>query len=209
MILNYKKYSLELIEISEAEFIKVFLQAEIKSKRFSDPILKAIKELNTNTEIITSPNINDTNENSLRKEILEYTRKFVSRRGLFEGFPNSVQWYRAEVNPEFLLNEIKYIDYDYWIELTDGSRLPKDAVRKIVNNEKVFNVPYDNFIEASEEFQKNGVFEEIIIVSDREQFVVLEGHLRLTVYALNENILPKKITLIIGISNDMKKWSNF
>lgn len=209
MILNYKNYNLNLGEISEAEFIKVFLQAEIESSRFSEQILKALKELNTDIGIINNPDLNNHQENNLRKEILEKTRKFVSRKGLFKDFPNDVIWYRAEVTPEFLLNEIQYIDYEYWVELTNGSRFPKDSVQKILSNEKVFNVPYDGFLEASEAFKKNTVFKEIIIVTNLNRFVVLEGHLRLTVYALNNEVLPENISLIIGISNSMGSWANF
>ena len=48
-----------------------------------------------------------------------------------------------------------------------------------------------------------------ILVSDGKQFVVLEGHLRLTVFALNKDILPERLSLIIGFSEKMKDWSNF
>ena len=99
-----------------------------------------------------------------------------------------------------MINDVKYINYDYWIELTNGSRLPKDSVEKIKNNDKVFNVSYEDFLEASETFKKTKTFDEIIIVSDLHEFVVLEGHLRLTVYALNKDILPDKISVIIGVS---------
>lgn len=209
MILKYKNYTLQLNEISEADFINVFLQAEIKSKRFSEKILIALNELKSDLKIITKPDLTNSEENNLRKAVLEKTRKYTSRKDLFEGFPSNVSWYRTNVTPEFLLNEIQYIDYDYWTELSSNTRFPKNAVEKIIKNEKVFNVPYDSFLEASDVFKKKRSFEEIIIVTDLGKFVVLEGHLRLTVYAMNSDILPEKISLVVGISEDMTQWTCF
>jgi hypothetical protein len=200
---------LDLKPISEAEVVSIFLKGELKSKRFSKDIEEAVNKLNTSISIIENPNINNSKENKIRLDILEETRSYISRRRLFEGFPNNIKWYRTYVPKVFLLNEVLYIDYDYWIELTNGSRLPKDSVDKIQKNEKVFNVSYDNFLEASEYFKENNCFDEVIIVTDRKKFVVLEGHLRLTVYALNTEILPEKISVIIGISEKMNEWSNF
>lgn len=195
--------------ISEDEVISVFLKGELKSKRFSQDIVNAIKKLNEDENLIINPDLTKSEENILRKEILEETRKYISREGLFEGFPNDIKWYRGEFPSDFLINNVKYINYDYWIELTNGSRLPKDAIEKIKNDEKVFNASYDNFIKASECFKRNKTFDEIIIVSDSKSFVVLEGHLRLTVFALNKDILPERLSLIIGFSERMKDWSNF
>lgn len=200
---------LNLNPISEDEVVSIFLKGELKSKRFSHDIVNAIKKLNGDENLIINPDLTKSEENILRKEILEETRKYISREGLFEGFPNDVNWYRVEFPLDFLINDVKYINYDYWIELTNGSRLPKDAIEKIKNDEKVFNVSYDNFIQASEYFKKNKSFDEIIIVSDSKSFVVLEGHLRLTVFALNKDILPERLSLIIGFSEKMKDWSNF
>lgn len=195
--------------ISEDEVVSIFLKGELKSKRFSKDIKDAIKELDTNISLIQNPDLNNAEENILRLNILDKTRGYTSRTELFDGFPKDTKWYRTEVSKEFLLNEVMYIDYDYWVELTNGSRLPKDAVDKIQKNEEVFNVSYDNLLEASEYFKKNKSFDKIIIVSDKKKFVVLEGHLRLTVYALNREILPKENTVIIGISQRMSEWSNF
>ncbi|HOV29700.1 MAG TPA: hypothetical protein PLD77_01330 [Candidatus Dojkabacteria bacterium] len=200
---------LNLKPISEDEVISVFLKGEINSKRFSLDILNAIRKLNTSKDILLHPDITNPKENQLRKGILEKTRFFLSRKGLFEGLPDDIRWYRTEYPSISLVNDVKYINYDYWIELTNGSRLPKDAVGKIRKEQKVFNVSYDNFLEASEAFKKKKSFDEIIIVSDRTSCVVLEGHLRLTVYALNKEILPNKISVIIGISEHMREWGNF
>lgn len=108
------------------------------------------------------------------------------------------------------MEEVLYIDYDYWVELTNGSRFPKDAVKRIRENNRVYNVPFDNFIEASEAFAKSKQFDdEIIVVTNLQRFVVLEGHLRMTVYALNSDILPDRIPIILGISEEMDKWTSF
>ncbi len=201
--------TLKLKPITEDEVVSIFLKGEIKSKRFSTNITKALRKLNSKNSIITNPNINNPQENNLRKNILEKTRGYISKKGLFEGFPTDIKWYRVVISKKFLLNKVMYIDYDYWVELSNGSRLPKDGVKKISSNEKVFDISYDGFIEASEKLKRGGMFEEIILVSDKEKYVVLEGHLRLTVFALNKNVIPKNISVIIGFSKRMNKWSNF
>jgi hypothetical protein len=200
---------LDLKPISEAEVISVFLKGELKSERFSEKIKMAIEKLGVTNSIIQNPDLNNSQENDIRLEILEETRKYVSRKGLFGGFPQNIKWFRVEVSKDFLINEVLFINYDYWVELTNGSRLSKDAVRKIRNNEMVYDVPYDNLLEASEYFKKNKSFDEMILVSDGNEFVVLEGHLRLTVLALNKDILPEKISVIMGVSEDMNKWGLF
>jgi hypothetical protein len=209
MKLNYKQYSFALEPISEDVMINTFLNAELKSKRFGERIAKSLNARNLTNELILKPNFNDELENAHRKEVLEEARKYKSRRDLFEGFPNDVKWYKVLVTPDFLLNEVKYIDYDYWVELSNGSRLAKDAVEKISKDERVYKVPYDSFKEASEVFKQSKSFDSIIVVSDQLKFVVLEGHLRLTVYAMNKDILPNEITILLGISEKMNNWTSF
>ncbi len=200
---------LNLKPISEDKVISIFLKGEIKSKRFSQNLLTALKKLNANESIVLKPNIANSKENDLRKKVLEETRKYLTRKGLFEGFPDDTEWYRTEFPSSFLINNVKYINYDYWIQLTNGSRLPKDALGNIRSDKKIFNVSYENFLEASGDFKKNRSFDEIIIVSEKKEFVVLEGHLRLTVFTLNKEILPEKINVIIGVSERMSEWDNF
>ena len=52
---------------------------------------------------------------------------------------------------------------------------------------------------------------ELIAVSlpDRSQLVVLEGHARLTAYALYPGYLPNELEILLGTSGEMDRWSEF
>jgi hypothetical protein len=51
-------------------------------------------------------------------------------QGYFEGFPPSVRWHRVALTPEEL-RSVLYIDWDYWVDATAGSRLPFDAITRM------------------------------------------------------------------------------
>lgn len=48
-----------------------------------------------------------------------------------DGLPLArIDWWRAEVSREEL-PRVRYIDWDFWLEVTDGSRRPVDFVRRL------------------------------------------------------------------------------
>lgn len=195
--------------IDENQMILEFLKAEIDSSRFRKEIDQALNQVNADIEIITKPNLHDQTENQKRKEIFKIYRDYENQEGLFEGFPDDIKWYKAEITKAELLNEVYYIDYSYWNEITDGSRLPKDAVEKIRKDIRIYDVSNEGFINASKDFRNGKKFAKLILVSDRNKIVVLEGHLRITVYAMNTDILPDLMSVIIGFSSNLKSWTSF
>ncbi len=197
------------MKITEDQMILEFLQAEIESPRFKQGIIEELVKLSYSVGIISNANLNDFEENKIRKDIFKLYRDFENEDGLFEGFPGNVEWFEEEITKEDLLSKVFYIDYSYWNEITDGTRLPKDAVEKIKNNIEIYGQSNENFLQASAEFQKGKKFPKLILVSDGNKTVVLEGHLRITVYAMNRNLLPAKLPIIIGYSPEMRKWSCF
>jgi hypothetical protein len=52
---------------------------------------------------------------------------------------------------------------------------------------------------------------ELIAVSrpDRSQLVVVEGHVRLTAYALYPQYLPDELEIFLGTAADMDSWTEF
>ncbi|MBT7859946.1 MAG: hypothetical protein HN712_06510 [Gemmatimonadetes bacterium] len=64
--------------------------------------------------------------NGIRRELLAEHREYGRNSGLFEGFPESISWDRVTLDPADLWS-VKYIDWSYWTELSEGSRLPRDA----------------------------------------------------------------------------------
>ncbi len=196
-------------KITENIMILEFLKAELDSSRFKNKLTEGLNKLNANTEIITNADLKNEEENQTRKKLFNIYRDYDNNVGLFEGFPTNIEWHEVDITKEELLNQVFYIDYDYWTELTSGSRLPKDAVKSIKEGKTVFEVSNEGFLNASEDFKKGKKFNKLILVSDGKKLVVLEGHLRLTVYAMNPDLVPETIPVIIGYSSNMTEWSCF
>ena len=196
--------------ITEAQFIASFLKGEITSVRFGDRIKKQLKKDNKSENIITLPDTSNETDNMYRKELLGTTRGYGINRALFENFPTNIEWKRVSLDKNDLM-KVKYIDYDYWVELTNGSRCPKDASVTIKNNVEIFGESNQRFLDAVEYLKKGGHFPEMIFVCRNlaDDLVVLEGHLRITAYFLAPELIPNRLECLIGVSKDFDKWDLF
>ena len=58
--------------------------------------------------------------------------------------PDDTTWYRTALDREELAR-IRYIDYDYWTELSGGSRLAVDAAERIRQGIEAFGVGNGGF----------------------------------------------------------------
>ncbi len=103
---------------------------------------------------------------------------------------------------------VRYIDYSYWNELSGGSRLPRDAAIRIRSGITVFGMSTDPFLKMAEALQQGAQFPELILVGTKPDadLVVLEGHARLTAYALVPDFTPNELTVIAGFSAAMCAW---
>jgi hypothetical protein len=126
-------------------------------------------------------------------DLAERKRTWHERQGLFLGFPDDVDWERAALTPEEVL-EILYISWHWWVEVSNGTRLPRLA------NEG------DRAVAAA--VRSNP---ELIVVTtpERTKLVVLEGHLRLSSYANFPEYLPDELELYLGVSPGMELWTNY
>ena len=112
---------------SENEMITVFLRGELGSTRFDAAVDAALAELGADERLVLQPDLEDERENALRRAA---ARDYGRSQGLFHGFPDDVRWQRATLTPDEVL-VVRYIDYDYWVELSGGSRRPLDAAERI------------------------------------------------------------------------------
>ncbi len=69
-------------------------------------------------------------------------RGYGTRTELFDGFPYDVRWQWMAIAAAELAR-VRYIDYDYWVELSGGSRLAVDAAPRIRAGVAPFGVPSD------------------------------------------------------------------
>lgn len=192
---------------SEDEMISEYLRAEYRSERFSEHIKKVMKELSLDESIISSADLNDTDENAARKKLLGEFRGYGLNRELFENFPNEIQWSLCNfVSCD--LNSIRYIDYSYWNELSKGTHSPLIAAQTIRDGIEIYNQSNAGFVKAAEFIKTGGKFSRpILLTSDFEHFVIVEGHLRITAFALVPECF-NNVECFVGkcSSDDLEKW---
>ncbi len=192
---------------SEDEMISEYLRAEYRSERFSERIKEIMKELSLDESIISSADLNDTDENAARKKLLGEFRGYGLNRELFENFPNEIHWSLCNFVSRDLIN-IRYIDYSYWNELSKGTHSPLIAAQTIRDGIEIYNQSNAGFVKAAEFIKSCGKFSRpILLTSDLEHFVIVEGHLRITAFALVPECF-NNVECFVGkcSSDDLKKW---
>ena len=190
-----------LTQIPEAAMVAVFLKAEISSPRFGENVRKTMLLFNAKEAIITNPDITNKHENELRALVLGQCRGYRQNRDMFKEIPNGLTWYKAELSLSEI-GDLRYVDYSYWNELTDGSHLVKAGVNNIRKDRIVYDVPNDRFLALADEI-RNGQydFEPIILWGQNidSPLEILEGHLRATAFLLAGDRAPATIMILVGL----------
>lgn len=192
---------------SEAEMIAEFLKAEYRSERFAEQIKGVMDKFFQDEKIILSADLNNADENAARKKLLGEFRGYGLNRELFERFPAEITWSLCNfANND--LSKIRYIDYSYWNELSQGTKSPLTAAQAILNGTEIYGQSNAGFIKAAE-FIKNGgkFYRPILLTSDFERFVIVEGHLRITAFALMPEYF-NNVECFVGNcrDDDLKNW---
>lgn len=63
------------------------------------------------------------------------------------------------------LDQVMYIDYSYWNEISNHTRLPMHARENIENDVRVFGASNQTFIEISADFKEGKDFPRLILIS--------------------------------------------
>jgi hypothetical protein len=196
---------------SENEMIALFLYEEIKSERYENRINEILKIENIQKNIILNPNLDSNYENELRKIVLKKFRGYNNKE-IFENFPKKIDWNWAILDKNDIL-KIKYITYDYWEELSNGTRYAKDSVINIKNNIEIFGVSNNGFNKLSEYIKNGNKIDPLIILTSfekKDNMIVLEGHARLTAINLViEYITEIKVLLGFVKQNILNKWNKY
>jgi hypothetical protein len=132
-------------------------------------------------------------------EVDERKRQWRDRDGLFGGFPDDVAWERVALTGAEVLT-ILYINWDWWLRVTKGTRLATVAAEVQGRDEG------DRAIASTAATNP-----ELIVVSDRKRskLVLLEGHVRLTAYAAFPEYLPDELEVYLGVSPRIGEWSEW
>jgi len=194
---------------SEEEMIAVFLRGELDSGRYGKKLRTLLARDRRAEDVLRRPDLGDVEANAYRRRLLEEHRAYERRDGLFGGFPQQVEWFRAALERDEVL-DILYIDWDWWLELSGGTRRPRDAARRIVEAEGADATAAEHEPLAAA-LQTTPPPPELIAVTTpaRTPLVLVEGHARLTAYALFPHYLPAKLEILLGVSDEMPRWCQF
>jgi hypothetical protein len=190
---------------SEDEFIAAFLRAEIDSDRYGEKLRRLLARDGRQSSVLDHPDLASTSANRYRRQLLDEHRAYERREQMFGGFPRQIDWFRAALEVEEVL-DILYINWDWWLTLSAGSRSPRDAARRI--RDGLFpGVTAEGHESVARAFRP-GITPELIAVTTpvRAPVVVVEGHVRLTAYALFPEYLPRETVILLGVSEEITRW---
>lgn len=192
-------------ESNEDEMILEFLKGEINSKRFNKDICNVLSSMNLNEAIIHNGDITNEQENFQRLKIMKLFRGYPDEE-LFENFPKMNEWKLIELN-ESDIDNIYYIDYDYWNELSNGTSKPVEAAKMIQSGKEIFDVSNQPFLDGVE-YSKNNIFPPVILITcNDEKYLIIEGHSRMTVYGFEPSKLNGTFAYIgYTTEEEMKKY---
>lgn len=164
--------------VTEDEVLACFVDAERASDRYGGILRKLEKRIG----------------NDPRALLAEY--RSWPDEGLFGGFPRDVEWSLARVTRDELL-DILYINWDWWLRVSDGTRRPRDAAARLEGDAE------DEAIARAA--ATNPPL--IAVRTPRSYLVLLEGHVRITAYALFPEHVPDELEIYLGESPTMAGWS--
>lgn len=194
-------------ESSEDEMISEFLRAEYLSERFSGQIKTEMSKLLIDERMILSADIESAGENAKRKKLLAEFRGYSLNQEMFERFPAIAEWSLCSFTRDDL-EKIRYIDYSYWNELSAGTHMPMTAAETIRKGVSIYGQDNSGFLRAAEYIRSGGTFPRMFfLTSDFENYVIVEGHLRMTAYALAPEYFSQ-IEVIVGKcnGNELDNW---
>lgn len=198
-----KKISLS----SEEEMVYEFLKMEIESDRYADRIEAIIKELHISRHIITDGDIKSEQENVERAKVLGRFRGYRNKE-IFENFPAKINWVWTDFAKEDMV-KIKYIEYSYWNELSYYTGSPVEAAKTILSGRTVYDVPNDGFFEAYKYIKEGYIFPPMIMLTDADEsrYILLEGHKRMTAYAIEPDLF-QNVSVLLGYCEQdaLNRW---
>ncbi len=195
--------------------IAEFLKQEYASRERYGPLIDAcLDEKGVPAAIILDPDLGDPVANAARRRVFAQYRGYgTGEPSYLTGFPDSgVVWAWWRLAPEELLRA-SYIRYRYWIALSGGTRSPVEAARRIRSGIEVYGVSNAPFLALADRLRDGLQVPPLIFVTadagNRNALVVLEGHARITAFALAPDVLPDAIEVLVGSSPTIARWDEY
>lgn len=167
---------------TEDEMLLIFLKGEYVSVRFSKELKAALEKAAASERIITEGDYTNPKENEARKLVMKYFRGYPDRE-IFSEYPVNARWEYVQFDEQDLDN-IYYVDYCYWNELSDKTSSPGVGAKNVLAGKTVYDVPNTNFYAAADYLKEKAFMPIILIEKGRNRFELLEGHVRATAYGM-------------------------
>jgi hypothetical protein len=182
---------------TEDDMVALFLRAEVGSPRFGPEVLAALAHQGLDRSVLEQPDTTDSAANAARRRVLGAYRGYPDRE-VFTDLPADTVWQWVTLTRQELLG-VRYIDWDYWLEVTAGTRRPADAIGRIGHS--------PNCQQLAAEITAGRLPPKPILVGrpGGHDLVVLEGHVRLTALVMAVRHLPAELTVLLGTSPTMRK----
>jgi hypothetical protein len=179
----------QLLErVDEAVAVAAFLRAEIDSDRFGPSLRAALSAAGAGVELVLEPDLGDAAESALRHDVL------FAYRGMYLGaWFDELEWSRVALEPDEVL-AIRYIGWDYWLEITGGSRLPADGAA------------HHRARGGDERYASAGAPLIVVRADPPSPLVVVEGHGRLTALAMHPEAIPRPLEVLLGEGESVRRW---
>ena len=190
----------DLGEGSTDEMVLGLLRAEINSPQCGSDYAKMLDSFGFDrSALIDNGDLTDTYASHVRAIMLSMVRGYGRNILLFHRFPKDVKWRHVSIDPtEF--HRLRYVgNQEFWMELTQGTRLIDDGARNY--NGTQIEAAVDAILEN---MRRGDTMPEIILVDDNQNnLVVIEGNRRVTAFAIAR---PNEVRALLGTSPTMARW---
>ena len=174
-------------ETNENEMLLEYLKCEVNSNRFGGKLEETLDELNFSQDIILNANLDNENENKQRRLIMEKFREYPTG-DIFVNFPKEFKWLYVQFE-EGDFNKMFFLNWPCWNKRTNNSGKPADAAQNVLKGVEFEDIPNEKFLKGLEYLENGNQFKPLIAVTcNGEKFVLIEGHSRMTVYALKPEL---------------------
>jgi hypothetical protein len=175
--------------VDESVVVATFLRGELDSARFGPEVRAALARAGEGEALVRAPDLADSSANHRRRAVL-----FDYRGDYLGANLDGLRWRRAELRPAEAL-AIRYIAWDYWLELSGGTRLPTVAAERLRAQ--------------GDDPESGGEKPPLIVVraSPSSHLMVVEGHGRLTTYAMQPSRMPNPLEVLLGEGASIRAWS--
>jgi hypothetical protein len=191
------------------EVVATFLRGDLESFRFGGRLRALLETDGVDPAVVAEPDVDDHEANEYRRGLLGRHHEWLAGPHVFGDFPESLDWSRALLAPDEVL-EVRYINWDWWLTISVGTRSPVEAAKRIRAGRVPGGNPDEDELIARRLISPNPP-PELIVVStpDNSRLVVVEGHMRLTSYALFPDYLPDELEILLGVSPKIVDWTLF